>query len=757
MSAPLASGIPAADVPREIRQAVAAIRAAGARSVSLKPIALRLGLKRTTFLRRADLRLPLDPEYIGEGLAVLAELREQLAEIEAAAFAADGEHWNGARAGTAARAEASSASDLPDSAADTASTAQDGEDGEVAGSVGSAGRHDADSEVGTAGTAGTGGDADAEWERAAQEYAVEYEDAAAAGKPKGAAVDLDEVILAAIMPKIDPVAFYGPLKPIVNAATAHSEATKTGVAMQILAHVGTMLRPFYIDLGDEKLPLNPFLIQCAPSAIGRKGTSAKFADTIIAPGIAAHAECVARKIQLAAQDAARVAAAKAAAERAVTDAEAQIDWAMTVTEEAKVAAERKRDQAQAELDATQTRLNEWRKKLADTNLAPATLEKYARGVTNTEREEAALRAAVARAEADVARTAAAMADRPAAVAAANEARRQAVSALAGLNGSVAVNVEPWQRLYAELAKPPVILSGISSGEGVIFNIRDAREGREGKGDDPGVKQKRMLITLAEFGSVLALVRRPGSTLSPVIRNAYDCTPLETAAKVEPVRCAQPYITLSAAITPAELFGMLFDGRDTTANRPLYLYAVREKLVANPKATVGADRMAEEIAMNIHSLYDALQPTKPFLGTAIPFTPEAAALYEQEIYPELNAITGNSINASKLFGRLTTNARKIAGILSVIAGEPAVSVGAIKAAAAWVRHGAATVNALASTVDERLKSARAHKDADAVLKALGKLGPGVLVPQRDVRRAAHLTAEQMKAAIAPRYRRKIPSS
>ena len=50
-----------------------------------------------------------------------------------------------------------------------------------------------------------------------------------------------------------------------------------------------MLRPFYIDLGDEKLPLNPFLIQCAPSAIGRKGTSAKFADTIIAPGIVEHA------------------------------------------------------------------------------------------------------------------------------------------------------------------------------------------------------------------------------------------------------------------------------------------------------------------------------------------------------------------------------------------------------------------------------------------------------------------------------------
>ena len=557
------------------------------------------------------------------------------------------------------------------------------------------------------------------------------------------------------MPKIDPVAFYGPLGPIVDAATVHSEATKTGVAMQIIAQVGTMLRPFYIDLGDEKLPLNPFLIQCAPSAIGRKGTSAKFADTIIAPGIAAHAARVAFQIRSAEQDAARAAAAKAAAERAVADAEAQIAWAMTVTEEAKVAAEEKRDQAQADLDAVRARLNIWRKKLADTSLAPATLEIYMRSVTSAEREEANLEAAVARAEADVARTAAALADRPAAIAAANEARRQALAALAGVKGSAAVNVEPWQRLYAELAKPPVILSGISSGEGVIFNIRDARKGRESKDDDPGVEQKRMLITLAEFGSVLALVRRPGSTLSSVIRNAYDCTPLETAAKVDPVRCAQPYITLSAAITPAELFGMLFDGRDTTAsadnglgNRPLYLYAVREKLVANPKPTAGADRMAEEIAKNIHSVYGALQPTKPFLGTAIPFTPEAAAVYEQEIYPELNAITGHSLNASKLFGRLTTNARKIAGILAVIAGEPAVSVGAIKAAAAWVRHGAATVNALASTVDERLKTARAQQAAETVLEALGKLGgPGVLVPQREVRRAAHLTAEQMKAAIA----------
>ena len=133
--------------------------------------------------------------------------------------------------------------------------------------------------------------------------------------------------------------------------------------------------------------------------------------------------------------------------------------------------------------------------------------------------------------------------------------------------------------------------------------------------------------LAEFGSVLALVRRPGSTLSPVIRNGYDCTPLETAAKVEPVRCAQPYITLSAAITPAELFGMLFDGRDAAAsadnglgNRPLYLYAVREKLIAQSEAHGrrrphgGGDREEHPLRLRRSA------PTKPFLGTAIPLCP-----------------------------------------------------------------------------------------------------------------------------------------
>ena len=73
-------------------------------------------------------------------------------------------------------------------------------------------------------------------------------------------------------------------------------------------------------------------------------------------------------------------------------------------------------------------------------------------------------------------------------------------------------------------------------------------------------------------------------------------------------------------------------------------------------------------------------------------------------------------------------------------------GAIKAAAAWVCHGAATVNALASTVDERLKTARAQKDADAVLKPWISWRPGHARAPTGPAQGSPSTAEQMAAAI-----------
>jgi hypothetical protein len=70
-----------------------------------------------------------------------------------------------------------------------------------------------------------------------------------------------------------------------------------------------------------------------------------------------------------------------------------------------------------------------------------------------------------------------------------------------------------------------ILGGMSSGEGVISAVRDPvcaiRRGVE-ELIDAGVSDKRLLLDEREFFQALAVLKREGSILSRVIRDAWDC-------------------------------------------------------------------------------------------------------------------------------------------------------------------------------------------------------------------------------------------
>src|SRR5262245_39538524 len=74
--------------------------------------------------------------------------------------------------------------------------------------------------------------------------------------------------------------------------------------------------------------------------------------------------------------------------------------------------------------------------------------------------------------------------------------------------------------------------GRSSGEGLISEVRDQRQEWSKKDQcmetvDPGVKDKRLMVVEAEFASALAVAERPGNTLSPVIRKAWEGGKLST--------------------------------------------------------------------------------------------------------------------------------------------------------------------------------------------------------------------------------------
>ena len=91
-----------------------------------------------------------------------------------------------------------------------------------------------------------------------------------------------------------------------------------------------------------------------------------------------------------------------------------------------------------------------------------------------------------------------------------------------------------------------VSSGFSSGEGLIFEVRDPSDG------DSGARDKRRLIVETEFAQVLKVLAREGNTLSPVVRNAWDSKPLQTIAKNAPVRATAAHVAIVGHITKDEL-------------------------------------------------------------------------------------------------------------------------------------------------------------------------------------------------------------
>ena len=91
-----------------------------------------------------------------------------------------------------------------------------------------------------------------------------------------------------------------------------------------------------------------------------------------------------------------------------------------------------------------------------------------------------------------------------------------------------------------------VSTGLSSGEGVVWAVRDPQDG------DPGTADKRLLVLEPEFASVLKAASREISTLSPTLRSAWDARPLQLLTKTAPVRATGAHISLIGHITVQEL-------------------------------------------------------------------------------------------------------------------------------------------------------------------------------------------------------------
>jgi hypothetical protein len=196
-------------------------------------------------------------------------------------------------------------------------------------------------------------------------------------------------------------------------------------------------------------------------------------------------------------------------------------------------------------------------------------------------------------------------------------------------------------------------SGLSTGEGLINEVRDG-DGKE----DLGAPDKRLMVTEAEFGNALAVMERPGNTLSPVVRKAWDGGTLSTLTKHSPLRATNPHISIVGHITIDELRARITrtDMANGFANRFLYALVRRSKLLPHgghllePEIArlgervkeavehakrIGRVRMTDAAAHKWELLYESLSAEQPGLLGAITARAEAQTIRLAMLYALLD--------------------------------------------------------------------------------------------------------------------------
>jgi len=151
----------------------------------------------------------------------------------------------------------------------------------------------------------------------------------------------------------------------------------------------------------------------------------------------------------------------------------------------------------------------------------------------------------------------------------------------------------WGRIKALFAhaepqwESSCIQTGLSSGEGLIWHVRDAVEKpvkNKTTGEteleivDPGIEDKRLLILESEYASVLRVAARDGNTLSAILRDAWDRGRLQTMTKNNAAKATGAHISLIGHVTEEELRRELSstESGNGFANRFLWVCTRRSK-------------------------------------------------------------------------------------------------------------------------------------------------------------------------------------
>jgi hypothetical protein len=182
-------------------------------------------------------------------------------------------------------------------------------------------------------------------------------------------------------------------------------------------------------------------------------------------------------------------------------------------------------------------------------------------------------------------------------------------------------------------------TGLSSGEGVIWEVRDpitklVKDRKSGvsveETVDHGVSDKRLMIIESEFAGALQVMKREGNILSRVLRDGWDRGNLATLTKNSPARATGACISIIGHITSTELKAY-FDRTEMAngfGNRFLFACVRRAGLL--PHGGTLSDEVVATLAYQIRRAVAAARGIQQ-----ISMTPDAAEAW-CAAYTELSA-------------------------------------------------------------------------------------------------------------------------
>jgi len=290
-------------------------------------------------------------------------------------------------------------------------------------------------------------------------------------------------------------------------------------------------------------------------------------------------------------------------------------------------------------------------------------------------------------------------------------------------------------------------SGLSSGEGLIWEVRDPIEKQEPIREkqrivgyqtaivDQGVTDKRLLVVEAEFASTLRVMTREGNILSAVVRQAWDDGLLRALAKNSPAKATNAHISIIGHVTRDELRRELTqtDAANGFANRFLFVGTRRSKALPE-----GGNLAPEALDGLIHRLAAAVVLA---MGAGAMHRDEAARRLWGAVYPALSNGRPGLLGAAT--GRGEAQVVRLACLYALLDGSKVVRELHLRAAlAVWDYCAKSAALVFGDTVGDAT--------ADEILGALKRAPEGLSRTEISDGLQRHRSGEEINRALGVLY-------